>query len=81
MALKFTEQELQLLRARSAVQRFPVVDFRSRSINASRSIVGPKAWRKTNGESGPLRPIADHDDWNPFTKLTTRSPIGTDKDT
>ena len=23
------------------------------------------AWRKTDGDSGPLRPIADHDDWNP----------------
>lgn len=72
MALKSTEQERQLLRARSAVQRFPVVewrqrteDFHSRSITASRSIAGPKAWRKTDGESGPLRPIADHEDWNP----------------
>jgi alpha-1,3-glucan synthase len=72
MALKSTEQERQLLRARSAVQRFPVVewrqrteDFHSRSITASRSIAGSKAWRKTDGESGPLRPIADHDDWNP----------------
>lgn len=72
MALKSTEHERQLLRARSAVQRFPVVewrqrteDFHSRSIGASRSIAGPKAWRKTDGDSGPLRPIADHDDWNP----------------
>jgi len=72
MALKSTEQERQLLRARSAVQRFPVVewrqrteDFHSRSITASRSIAGSKAWRKADGESGPLRPIADHDDWNP----------------
>ena len=73
MALKSTEQERQLLRARSAVQRFPVVewrqrteDFHSRSITASRSIAGSKAWRKADGESGPLRPIADHDDWNPI---------------
>ena len=54
MALKSTEQERQLLCARSAVQRFPVVewhqrteDFHSRSINASRSFTGSKAWRKT----------------------------------
>jgi len=68
-ALKSTEQVRQLLPARSAVQRFPVVgwrqraeDFYSRSITASGSIVGSKAWRKTDGESEPLRPTADHDD-------------------
>ena len=81
MALKSTEQERQLLRARSAVQRFPVVewrqrteDFHSRSITASRSIAGPKAWRKTDGESGPLRPIADHDDWNPVHQADPSQP-------
>jgi alpha-1,3-glucan synthase len=81
MALKSTEQERQLLRARSAVQRFPVVewrqrteDFHSRSINASRSIAGPKAWRKTDGESGPLRPIAYHDDWNPVYQADPSQP-------
>ena len=81
MALKSTEQERQLLRARSAVQRFPVVewrqrteDFHSRSITASRSIAGPKAWRKTDGESGPLRPIADHDDWNPVHQVDPSQP-------
>ena len=49
MALKSTDQERQLLRARSAVQRFPVVewrqrteDFHSRGITASRSIADPK---------------------------------------
>lgn len=81
MALKSTEQERQLLRARSAVQRFPVVewrqrteDFHSRSITASRSVAGPKAWRKTDGESGPLRPIADHDDWNPVHQADPSQP-------
>ena len=46
-ALKSTQKERQLLRARSAVQRFPVVewrqrtkDFRKKSINASRKIAG-----------------------------------------
>lgn len=81
MALKSTEQERQLLRARSAVQRFPVVewrqrteDFHSRSITASRSIAGSNAWRKTDGESGPLRPIADHDDWNPVYQADPSQP-------
>jgi len=81
MALKSTEQERQLLRARSAVQRFPVVewrqrteDFHNRSITASRSIAGPKAWRKTDGDSGPLRPIADHDDWNPVHQADPSQP-------
>ena len=46
-ALKSTQKERQLLRARSAVQRFPVVewrqrteDFHKKSINASRKIAG-----------------------------------------
>ena len=50
MALKPTERERQLLRARLAVQRFPVVewrqrteDFHSRSIGTSRSIAGHKS--------------------------------------
>ena len=81
MALKSTEQERQLLRARSAVQRFPVVewrqrteDFHSRSITASRSIAGAKAWRRSDGESGPLRPIDDHDDWNPVHQADPSQP-------
>lgn len=81
MALKSTEQERQLLRARSAVQRFPVVewrqrteDFHSRSITASRSVAGAKAWRPADGESGPLRPIADHDDWNPVHQADPSQP-------
>ena len=81
MALKSTEEERQLLRARSAVQRFPVVewrqrteDFHSRSITASRSIAGAKAWRQADGDSGPLRPIADHDDWNPVLQADPSQP-------
>ena len=75
-ALKPTEQERQLLHARPAIQRFPVVelhqrteDYHSRSITASRSITGAKAWRPPDGESGPFRPISDHDDWSLYTKL------------
>ena len=36
----------------------------SRSIVSNRSVTGPKAWRKTDRESGPLRPIAEHGEWN-----------------
>ena len=51
LALKTSEQERAILRARSAVQRFPVVewrqrleDFQRRSITISRSIAGANAW-------------------------------------
>lgn len=59
MALKSTEEEHAILRARSAVQRFPVVewrqrmgDFHKRSINfTSRQIAGSLAWRPSDGEA------------------------------
>ena len=51
LALKSTEQERAMLRARSAVQRFPVVewrqrleDFQRRSIATSRSNAAENAW-------------------------------------
>lgn len=51
LALKSTEEERAILRARSAVQRFPVVewrqrleDFQKRSITMSRSVAGEHAW-------------------------------------
>ena len=51
LALKSSEEERAILRARSAVQRFPVVewrqrleDFQRRSINTSRSNAGEHAW-------------------------------------
>ena len=72
MALKSTEEERAMLRARSAVQRFPVVewrqrmeDFHKRSIGISRGLAGPNAWRVTDGDSGSGRPIAEHEDWTP----------------
>ncbi|KAI0341602.1 glycoside hydrolase family 13 and glycosyltransferase family 5 domain-containing protein [Trametopsis cervina] len=72
MALKSTEEERAMLRARSAVQRFPVVewrqrmeDFHRRSINISRSIAGANAFRASDCDGGSGRAIADHDDWNP----------------
>ena len=77
MALKSTEEERAILRARSAVQRFPVVewrqrmeDFHRRSINASRDAAGADAWRESDCDSGTggLRPVAEADDWNPVNQ-------------
>ncbi|KAI0079915.1 glycoside hydrolase family 13 and glycosyltransferase family 5 protein [Panus rudis PR-1116 ss-1] len=72
MALKSTEEERAILRARSAVQRFPVVewrqrmeDFHRRSITISRQLAGPNAWRASDCDGGGGRPIPEHDDWNP----------------
>ena len=60
LALKSTEEERAILRARSAVQRFPVVewrqrleDFQRRSINASRSHAGENAWGYDTVDSLP----------------------------
>lgn len=81
MALKSTEEERAMLRARSAVQRFPVVewrqrmeDFHKRSINTSRGIAGSNAWRESDCDGGGARAIADHDDWNPEYQATPTQP-------
>lgn len=81
MALKSSEEERAILRARSAVQRFPVVewrqrmeDFHKRSINNSRSIAGANAWRESDCDGGGLRPMADTDDWNPITQAHPTQP-------
>ncbi|GJE90808.1 apha amylase catalytic domain and glycogen synthase DULL1-like domain-containing protein [Phanerochaete sordida] len=72
MALKSTEEERAMLRARSAVQRFPVVewrqrmeDFHRRSIGISRGLAGPNAFRASDCDGGRGHAIAEHDDWNP----------------
>ncbi|KAL0581705.1 hypothetical protein V5O48_000287 [Marasmius crinis-equi] len=59
MAIKSTEEERAILRARSAVQRFPVVewrqrteDFHKRSITMSRNLAGSDAWRLLDGDGG-----------------------------
>ncbi|EIN07319.1 modular protein with glycoside hydrolase family 13 and glycosyltransferase family 5 domains [Punctularia strigosozonata HHB-11173 SS5] len=72
MALKSTEEERALLRARSAVQRFPVIewrqrteDFHKRSITISREMAGANAWRPSDGGERGHAAISDHDDWNP----------------
>jgi alpha-1,3-glucan synthase len=81
MALKSTEEERAILRARSAVQRFPVVewrqrmeDFHKRSINTSRSVAGPNAWRESDCDGAGLRPMADTDDWNPIAQAHPTQP-------
>ncbi|KAG9102015.1 Cell wall alpha-1,3-glucan synthase ags1 [Ceratobasidium sp. 370] len=86
MALKSTEEERAVLRARSAVQRFPVVewrqrmeDFHRRSINTSRRLAGPEAWSEKDcnkpGQSGQ-RAIAglDTDDWDPVHQPEPSAP-------
>ena len=73
MALKSTEEERALLRARSAVQRFPVVewrqrmeDFHKRSINTSRHHAASNAWRPSDGETdAPRIAVMDNEDWDP----------------
>jgi alpha-1,3-glucan synthase len=81
LALKSTEEERAILRARSAVQRFPVVewrqrmeDFHKRSINASRHLAGHEAWRPSDGASGGIAAIAEDDDWNPVYQAEPPQP-------
>lgn len=71
-ALKSTEEERAILRARSAVQRFPVIewrqrmeDFHRRSIKTSRRIAGSNAWRESDCNAGIVTPIGESEDWNP----------------
>jgi alpha-1,3-glucan synthase len=75
MALKSTDEERAILRARSAVQRFPVVEWRQRmedlhrrSISTSRSIATVDAWRPSDGlrqNFGPhVGPEVDIEEWD-----------------
>jgi alpha-1,3-glucan synthase len=81
MALKSTEEERAILRARSALQRFPVVewrqrmeDFHKRSINISRGIAGANAWRESDCDGGGVNPIGETDDWNPVNQTYPTQP-------
>ena len=72
LALKSTEEERAILRARSAVQRFPVVEWRQRmedlhrrSIHTSRTVASANAWRASDGGDIRTQPLADVEDWNP----------------
>ncbi|KNZ71786.1 Cell wall alpha-1,3-glucan synthase mok13 [Termitomyces sp. J132] len=80
-ALKSTEGERAILRARSAVQRFPVIewrqrmeDFHRRSINTSRRIAGPNAWRESDCNDGIVAPIGEDEDWNPVNQAYPSQP-------
>jgi alpha-1,3-glucan synthase len=72
LALKSTQEERAILRARSAVQRFPVVewrqrieDFHKRSIVTSRELAGADAWRASDCEAPVPQPNFDTEDWTP----------------
>jgi alpha-1,3-glucan synthase len=81
MALKSTEEERAILRARSAVQRFPVVewrqrmeDFHKRSINTSRGLAGHDAWREADCIGGGVGAIVDTGDWSPAVQPNPSQP-------
>ena len=81
MALKSTEEERAILRARSALQRFPVVewrqrmeDFHKRSINTSRGLAGANAWRESDCNGGTVHPIGESEDWNPVAQPQPTQP-------
>ena len=86
-ALKSTAKERQLLRARSAVQRFPIVewrqrteDFHKRSINASRRHAGPDAWRQSDGDMRGMLPVEHVGDWDPVHQEGPSRPAWGDKE-
>ena len=81
MALKSTEEERAILRARSALQRFPVVewrqrmeDFHKRSITTSRALASTNAWRESDCDNGALPTMADTDDWQPVNQTYPTHP-------
>ncbi|KIK57781.1 glycosyltransferase family 5 protein [Collybiopsis luxurians FD-317 M1] len=81
LALKSTEEERAILRARSAIQRFPVVewrqrteDFHKRSIAASRNLAGVNAWRESDCTTEGARLMADTDDWDPVHQAHPSQP-------
>lgn len=73
LALMSTNEERAILRARSAVQRFPVVewrqrmeDFHKRSITTSRQIAADEAWREADCRVPLSQPDLDGEDWTPI---------------
>lgn len=72
LALGSSTEERAILRARSAVQRFPVVewrqkieDFHKRSIVTSRHLAGEDAWRESDCSMPLPRPNLEDEDWTP----------------
>jgi alpha-1,3-glucan synthase len=49
-------------------------DFHKRSINASRHLASHDAWRQSDGASGGITAIAEHDDWNPVHQAVPPQP-------
>ncbi|KAG2151025.1 glycoside hydrolase family 13/glycosyltransferase family 5 protein [Suillus bovinus] len=82
LALKSTEEERAMLRARSAIQRFPVIEWRQRmedihrrSINASRNLADSNAWREADCGTEPSQHAAfEVEDWNPVNQGLPVSP-------
>ena len=81
LALKSNEEERAILRARSAVQRFPVVewrqkteDFHKRSINTSRTVAGDNAFTAADCDGSGARPIGMDSDWTPEQKGELKQP-------
>ena len=81
LAMKSTEEERAILRARSAVQRFPVVewrqkteDFHKRSINTSRTLSGELAFTAADCDGSGARPIGMDSDWTPEQKGDVQQP-------
>ena len=81
MALKSSEEERAILRARSALQRFPVVEWRQRmedlhkrSIVTSRVLAASNAWRESDCDNGVLPTMVDTDDWDPATQIYPTQP-------
>ncbi|TFK29967.1 alpha-1,3-glucan synthase [Coprinopsis marcescibilis] len=81
MALKSNEEERAVLRARSALQRFPVVewrqrmeDFHKRSIKTSRGVAGSNAWRESDCDGGGIQPIPQTGDWDPVQQTYPSQP-------
>ncbi|KAF5383371.1 hypothetical protein D9757_008431 [Collybiopsis confluens] len=79
MALRSTDKERAVLRARSALQRFPVVewrqrieDFHRRSITMSRNLAGENAWRPTDGDLYyEPQPVPDAEEWHAQEESTS----------
>jgi alpha-1,3-glucan synthase len=89
MALKSTEEERAILRARSAVQRFPVIEWRQRiedfhrnSIISSRRQAERNAWRELDCDGGNFAAMADSEDWSPVDQTQpSQPPVEWDQET
>ncbi|KAG8809336.1 Cell wall alpha-1,3-glucan synthase ags1, partial [Serendipita sp. 399] len=73
LALASTQEERAILRARSAVQRFPVVEWRQKtedlhrkSIVTNRQLAGDEAWKESDCQTlSPTTNLLEAGDWTP----------------